>query len=863
MKKVLLLILFISSSYFGYSQCGPVNLQFHKVMADSTGAQRFPVISCTFNMGDSLEFELNGNPINLSSQFITVINSTYFFAPYGPYLEQMGSIFCGELILRARIHCFGGGTTNWDSISFSIRPDTIFPIPSVLGYFTNGIPFMAPSCADAFTGTGKSWLFKHFLGYFPLGVSFRGNLSVGPTFWEMGSWLPDLGRHPYFLASDTSGVAINDMTYTSMYIQSWSNNDILQFETYSKNPVDSSDLGTLRVDVNNGNGWQNGIYTYHGEADLPITHNVPLNQYRTGDTTTFQFRFVFDQTTANSYKNHKFGLSAIYVSDSSIFEFSTPPEIKFLNGVPFTYFPGSSLKGINVAYRVPKGGTPKDATDVWYIRESYQKVPGSILDTTNEDLLFHPHCYGMTRDPDPVLPVFDSINYSGFWISAHEDLNSTCKREYPEKHHSILIEELPSRKLTTVGSYVYAQQLPLLIMDPQTTGIYFKQILNPPRPNVPQVCPNQSPDTNWIRPGFVDTLYWPLVPPSNMDVEVRRHRYSAVWVPYSGVHEAALEVVNYSGQTVSNLDLIVLKPDHFDLVPTNQYYTDLGDSLLVHLTNVVRAPRKLIKFDLITDSTATPLPQMRDTVHLIAYFHPPAFDTVASNNRVDCPIEIGLPYDPNDKVATPHGRTRTKPQKLEYRIRFQNVGNAPAVNVVIVDTLAPELSAGDFGYTEASHPFDLSIENGVATWTFRNINLPDSASDPSGSIGHLFYEIDLPQAMDVGDSIANRAFIYFDQNPPIITNWAYTVVVDKNLGFDESGLLHELFEYYPNPADQTVTLHSERYEGRIELTDLMGRIVRKVEIQPGETYRMDISDLSPGLYLIKTKHESAGKLIIE
>lgn len=138
-------------------------------------------------------------------------------------------------------------------------------------------------------------------------------------------------------------------------------------------------------------------------------------------------------------------------------------------------------------------------------------------------------------------------------------------------------------------------------------------------------------------------------------------------------------------------------------------------------------------------------------------------------------------YDPNDKMEN-HGGSITKLEVqrgnyLTYTIRFQNTGNDTAFNVVIRDSLDPQLLAGDFEMVSSSHPYHFKIENSKnITWTFTDINLVDSFENEPASHGYITYRIKPKANLTVGNIIKNTAAIYFDYNLPIATNTETTLV---------------------------------------------------------------------------------------
>jgi len=133
-------------------------------------------------------------------------------------------------------------------------------------------------------------------------------------------------------------------------------------------------------------------------------------------------------------------------------------------------------------------------------------------------------------------------------------------------------------------------------------------------------------------------------------------------------------------------------------------------------------------------------------------------------------------YDPNDKIATPAGidslgYISIDETKLDYTIRFQNTGSDTALTVVIKDQLDPNLDWESIQIMSASHIMDATINpNGEISFQFDNIMLPDSNINEIASHGYVKYSILLNDGLEAGTTINNTANIYFDDNPPVVTN---------------------------------------------------------------------------------------------
>lgn len=137
--------------------------------------------------------------------------------------------------------------------------------------------------------------------------------------------------------------------------------------------------------------------------------------------------------------------------------------------------------------------------------------------------------------------------------------------------------------------------------------------------------------------------------------------------------------------------------------------------------------------------------------------------------------EVTGSYDPNDKTGFPLGQgilhDIEQNQDLEYLIRFQNTGTDTAFTVIIRDTLPNELDIYSIEGMTSTHEYSFRIYGPrVLEWRFDNIMLPDSNINYEGSQGSVRFKINQVMNLPIGTTIENSAGIYFDFNPPIITN---------------------------------------------------------------------------------------------
>ncbi|MBV6441903.1 MAG: hypothetical protein DYG98_23165 [Haliscomenobacteraceae bacterium CHB4] len=168
-----------------------------------------------------------------------------------------------------------------------------------------------------------------------------------------------------------------------------------------------------------------------------------------------------------------------------------------------------------------------------------------------------------------------------------------------------------------------------------------------------------------------------------------------------------------------------------------------------------------------------------------------------------------------------------------YLIRFQNVGHDTVRNIVVRDTLDPRLNPNSFITLDASHDYQLLGEGGsVIRWYFENINLPDSASGGSHSIGFILFSIQPQPFVAPGQTILNRACISFDDLSTICTN--ETIVwVDGNSAVEAPPADENDWHVVPNPnhgqfevrQDNIQTSNYTANDTRWWITDMSGRTV--------------------------------------
>jgi uncharacterized repeat protein (TIGR01451 family) len=231
-----------------------------------------------------------------------------------------------------------------------------------------------------------------------------------------------------------------------------------------------------------------------------------------------------------------------------------------------------------------------------------------------------------------------------------------------------------------------------------------------------------------------------------------------------------------------------------------------------------------------------------------------------ANNTAFASVTITGSYDPNDK----NGRTSSgwgdfqyfldQDSYITYTVRFQNTGTAAAETVVIRDTIDSDLDLSSLEILGASHAFAPSFGAGrELVFSFANIALPDSGTDFLGSQGAITYRLALRVGLLVGEVIENTADIFFDFNPPVITNTVSHVV---ELSTDVTTSTGPCIRLWPNPASTSITITSASAVVPMVL-DLSGRVLHLPFERHNGGVTIDVRDLPNGIYAVRTAEGTA------
>jgi uncharacterized repeat protein (TIGR01451 family) len=371
------------------------------------------------------------------------------------------------------------------------------------------------------------------------------------------------------------------------------------------------------------------------------------------------------------------------------------------------------------------------------------------------------------------------------------------------------------------------------------------------------ICPMVPVDITVYLDSTVGPYFWSdtVVPFQDLSVNV-----GSSWLAVCFPTVQIIQVCNSGTVPAQNVRLKVLMPDILGEMPVSSLpYTFLGDTLLWEFAWMDPGECITVNFQ---DSVPCSAMLVGSNACIKAWVTMDSLDVDSLNNFDQvCDILLGS-YDPNDKQA--HGADHpetpfdadaevVQDESIEYLIRFQNTGTFAAYNITIRDTLSPLLDVSTIVPGASSHFYTAELREDVLTFHFPSIFLPDSASDPVGSQGWVYFTIDQAAGNGLGTVIPNSAAIYFDNNEPVITDTSFCTVVREevvdtvNTGLNDMAVFQALV---PNPANTEFRIIATDYRNiRVEVLDISGRSVISISNYQGQA--VDVSRLSQGIYPVR------------
>jgi uncharacterized repeat protein (TIGR01451 family) len=458
----------------------------------------------------------------------------------------------------------------------------------------------------------------------------------------------------------------------------------------------------------------------------------------------------------------------------------------------------------------------------------------------------------------PCLNDATYIKLSGIIF---EDKNKNCVQDANEiglKNQSISFNSTPVNYTYSDSSGSYSSYL--------TRNNYtIRQLIDTSKlPKTKQVCPTSSINMtsingvqNYPNLNFGDTIQFACQ-------DLKSSIFNLTPLTPGFMNIKAIAYSNLGSNTVANVSLKYRYNSANVLTNgTSSPYTNNGDNITWNIGTLPAFSSGIKYAFFYTKTTAT-----LGSIHLDTAWISPNTSSdcnLANNTSINTDTCIGA-YDPNDKIAYPANYIDSSNLFLEYIIRFQNTGNAPAHNVVIKDDLDQFLIPSSLNLLSSSHPCKMYYnENRNIYFEFNNIMLPDSHTNYEKSQGYVRFLTKRIHNLQVGTSIKNKASIYFDYNEPVITNTTVNTLIkltNANSSINNSNEEDEIF-VYPNPVlneKLIIVVNStkhKKYDCRI--FDLNGRLVyeKNCDLSKNRQIELELNKFTHGLYYLNLSNEDS------
>ncbi len=203
--------------------------------------------------------------------------------------------------------------------------------------------------------------------------------------------------------------------------------------------------------------------------------------------------------------------------------------------------------------------------------------------------------------------------------------------------------------------------------------------------------------------------------------------------------------------------------------------------------------------------------------------------------------------DPNEKNSYPINTTSPN-SWITYTINFQNTGTDTAYHIFIRDTIDNNLLPESFTFLASSHTPQISIDSNNILFNFPHINLLDSMHNEPQSHGWIQYKLKTKSNLPINTAVKNKAYIYFDNNSPVITNTALNIYGTTGVSsINKSSAIR----IYPNPAKNNISFQANE-RGEIRICDITGAVLKSINYDKNNAPQaIDVSTYSRGVYLLQ------------
>ena len=235
-------------------------------------------------------------------------------------------------------------------------------------------------------------------------------------------------------------------------------------------------------------------------------------------------------------------------------------------------------------------------------------------------------------------------------------------------------------------------------------------------------------------------------------------------------------------------------------------------------------------------------------------------DAIPSNNSANTTVTITASVDPNEKVAVTSSQWSSDlyyidvDDWVDYALRFQNTGTDTAFTVIITDTLPSTLDLASVQWGASSHTCMRSLTGqGILKFIFPNILLPDSNANEAASHGFVSFRIRPHLPLLPGTLIENTANIFFDFNPPVITEPSVLTAEFSTSVDMANGPTDHLVTIQPVPAKEATDIISNG--PAISTVRMLAMDGRTMMTRSGRTSSVHLllDGMADGMYVVVTR----------
>ena len=359
--------------------------------------------------------------------------------------------------------------------------------------------------------------------------------------------------------------------------------------------------------------------------------------------------------------------------------------------------------------------------------------------------------------------------------------------------------------------------------------------------------------------GFKPTRIFPRVKPHLNSSPTRCSQEATYWLHYSN-----------TGTTVANGTVTLEVDELMGFISSNPEPDNIeGNTLTWHFSEIYPSYENKIhlQFQMPDFNSMGEILESQATVQIFN-----DNQEIVYSKTTEYDSEVLCSYDPNDKLARSNLLGQSEfaylGDTILYTVRFQNTGNDTAFNIRIEDVLDKKLDWTTFHPITASHDYrtELNRETGLVTFHFNDILLPDSTTNEPESHGFVLFGIASKSELEDKTKVDNTASIFFDFNPPIITNTAVVTLIEGVETNIEDSLLDNGYSILvrPNPFSDYTTIEvnglSAKGNYRLEVMDILGRKVGELKLDEGRAV-LQRGDLESGLYLVRVVEEDSNEIL--